>query len=80
MPAYRTTVRCARTQPRRQRQDPIVANDQARKTLRPKPSPIVSTSAGGRNSQPPRDGRRPEAAGWVSFGGCPHTIDTKASA
>src|SRR5216683_5311041 len=53
-PPTRPRFRCARTQSRRQRQDPIVTNDQASKTLRPKPSSIVSASAGGHNSQLPR--------------------------
>jgi hypothetical protein len=42
MPAHPTTVSLRSDAAEAQRQDPIVANDQARKTLRQKPSSILS--------------------------------------
>ena len=68
-PPTRPRFRCARTQLLRQRQRPSV---QARKTLRPEFSSILSASAGGRNSQPPRDRRRPGAAGCFHSAASPH--------
>ena len=44
----------------------------ARKTLRSEFSSILSASAGGRNSQPPRDRRRPGAAGCFHSAASPH--------
>jgi len=42
-------------------------------------SSILIASAGGRNSQPPRDRRRPEAAGCFHSAASSHTIGTNAS-